>query len=66
MENSIRFFNAAPDPSLSSQFPQQDPTQTHTDPTLAHFSQQGWQANQGMRESFPCHGRTLTASSVAP
>ncbi|KAI0780031.1 hypothetical protein C8Q74DRAFT_734973 [Fomes fomentarius] len=34
----------APDPSLSAQFTQQDPTQT--DPTIAHFSQQGWQANQ--------------------
>ncbi len=42
------FLNAAPDPSLSAQFTQQDPTQT--DPTIAHFSQQGWQANQGMRD----------------
>ncbi|TBU33783.1 hypothetical protein BD309DRAFT_52963 [Dichomitus squalens] len=36
----------APDSSLSSQIPQQDPTQTHTDPSIAHFSQQGWQTNQ--------------------
>ncbi|RPD68628.1 homeobox-domain-containing protein [Lentinus tigrinus ALCF2SS1-7] len=35
----------APNPSFSSQFPQQDPTQT-TDPSIAHFSQQDWQAHQ--------------------
>lgn len=55
------FLDAAPNPSLSSQFPQQDPTQT-TDPSIAHFSQQDWQAHQGMHEGFPSHRRTLTAS----
>ena len=45
------FLDAAPNPSLSSQFPQQDPTQTHTDPSIAHFGQQGWQTNQGNSSS---------------
>ncbi|RDX55150.1 homeobox-domain-containing protein [Lentinus brumalis] len=40
----------APNPSLSSQFPQQDPTQT-TDPSIAHFSQQDWQAHQGHQQA---------------
>ncbi|KAM5530964.1 hypothetical protein V8D89_015346 [Ganoderma adspersum] len=45
----------APDSSLSSQLPQQDPTQTHTDPSIAHFSQQGWPTNQvqGHQQAVP-------------
>ena len=38
---------AAPDPSLSSQFHQQDPTQT-SDTSIDQFSQQNWQPNQGL------------------
>ncbi|KAI0743569.1 hypothetical protein C8Q80DRAFT_848427 [Daedaleopsis nitida] len=33
----------------------QDPTQTHPDPTIAHFNQPGWQANQ-----VPGHQQAVT------
>ncbi|KAH9931118.1 homeobox-domain-containing protein [Epithele typhae] len=48
----------APDPS-SSQFLQQDPTQSFHDPSLLAYGQQGWQANQGKEVFFLTCWHTL-------
>ena len=59
-------FNAAPDHSSSSQYLQQDPTQSLQDPSLVHYSQQGWPANQGMEALLQTGSHTLTAVSLEP